>query len=81
MLFLYRVCHAFASAHCCPVVTCLERADLLALLCGVNLCGCDFPIWYPGSRVVLVLSISGLCPLSNFHTVRIVLHISAVLVQ
>ena len=29
------VCHAFVSAHCCLVVTCWERADLLALVCGV----------------------------------------------
>ena len=33
--------------------TCLERADLLALVCGVKLCGCYFPFWYPGSGVVL----------------------------
>ena len=24
--------HAFASVHCCPVVTCWERADLLAIV-------------------------------------------------
>ena len=53
VLFLYCVCHAFASAHCCHLVTCWERADLLALVCGVKLCGCYFPIWYPGSGVVL----------------------------
>ena len=53
MLFLYCVCHAFTSAHCCLVVTCWERADLLALVCGVKLCGCYIPIWYPGSVVVL----------------------------
>ena len=29
------VCHAFTSVHCCLVVTCLERADLLALVCYV----------------------------------------------
>ena len=54
MVFLYCVCHAFASSHCCLVVICWERADLLALLCGVNLYGCYFPIWHPGSGVVLV---------------------------
>ena len=27
--------HAFASDHCCLVVTCWESADLLALVCGV----------------------------------------------
>ena len=32
-------------------------------------------VWY------LVVSIPDLCPLSYFHTLRIVLHISAVLVQ
>ena len=26
------VSHAFASVHCCLVVTCWDRADLLALL-------------------------------------------------
>ena len=31
-VFVYCVSHAFASAHCCLVVTCGERADLLALV-------------------------------------------------
>ena len=31
------VCHAFASVHCCFVVTCLERADFLGLVCDVLL--------------------------------------------
>ena len=52
VLFLYFIWHAFASAHWCLVVTCWERADLLALVCGVKLCGCYFPFWYPGSGVV-----------------------------
>ena len=30
-----------------------KRAVLLALVCGVKLCGCYFPIWYPGSGVIL----------------------------
>ena len=37
MLFMSRVCHAFASVPCCLVVTCWERADLLALICDVFL--------------------------------------------
>ena len=53
MLFMSCVCHAFASVHCCIVVTCWERSDLLALVCDVSLCFCHFPIWYPGSGVVL----------------------------
>ena len=39
MLFMSCVCHAFASVHCCLVVTCWERADLLALVFDVY---CDF---------------------------------------
>ena len=30
-----------------------KGADLLALVCGVKLCFCYFPMWYPGSGVVL----------------------------
>ena len=44
---------AFASALCCLVVTCWERADLLALVCGVVLWDCYCSIWYPVSGVVL----------------------------
>ena len=53
MFFMSCVSHAFASVHCCLVVTCWERADLLALVGGVLLYFCYFPIWYPGSGVVL----------------------------
>ena len=53
MLFMFCVCHAFAPVHCCLVVTCWERADALTLVCDVKLCFCHFPIWYPGSGVVL----------------------------
>ena len=42
-----------ASVYCCLVVTCLERADLLALVCDVQLCNCYFPNRYPGRGVVL----------------------------
>ena len=35
VLFMSCVFHAFASVHCCLVVTCCERADLLALVCDV----------------------------------------------
>ena len=46
-VFVSCVSHAFASVHCCLVVTCWERADLLALI----LYFCYFPMWYPGSGV------------------------------
>ena len=35
VLFMSCVCHAFASVNCCLVVTALERAELLALVCDV----------------------------------------------
>ena len=40
-----------------------------------------FPFGILGQAWYLIVSIPDLCPLSDFHTVRIVLHISAVLVQ
>ena len=53
MLFMSCVGHAFASVHCYVVVTCWERAVLLALVCDAKLCFCHFPMWYLGSVVVL----------------------------
>ena len=38
LLFMFRVCHAFLSVHCSLVVTCSERADLLALLYVIFVC-------------------------------------------
>ena len=35
VLFMSCVCHAFVSVHWCLVVTCWERAGLLALVCDV----------------------------------------------
>ena len=42
------VSYAFASVHCCLVVTCWERADLLAFVGDVY-----FTMWYPGPGMVL----------------------------
>ena len=53
MLCMSFVCHAFASVHCCLVVTCWERADILALVCDVLLRLCHFPMVYSWSGVVL----------------------------
>ena len=51
-VFMSCVSHAFRSVHCCLVVT-WERAVLLALV-GDDYCiFCYFPMWYPGSGVVL----------------------------
>ena len=53
LFFVSCVSHAFASVHCCLVVTCWERADLLALVGDVYCSFCYFPMWYPGSEVSL----------------------------
>ena len=52
-VYLSCACNAFASVHCCFVVTCWERADLLALVRDVILYYCYFHMWYTGSGVVL----------------------------
>ena len=31
LLFMFRVCHAFLSDHCSLVITCWDRANLLAM--------------------------------------------------
>ena len=62
-------CHVFVmllctSVYCCLVVTCWERADLLALgkfkVCYI-LIGLLGQVWY------LIVSIPDLCPLSYFE--------------
>ena len=47
LVFAMSLC---ASVYMCFVVTCWERADHLALVCGVSL---SLSHWYPGSGVVL----------------------------
>ena len=81
MLFLNCVCHAFASTHCCLVVTCCKRTDLLALVCVVKCVVVTFPFGILGQVWYMIVSIPVLFPLSYFHTVRIVLHMSSVLAQ
>ena len=67
MFFVSCVSHTFPSVHCCLVVTCWERADLLALVGDVNCNFCYFPRWYLGSSVILVVSFPDLCRLSYFY--------------
>ena len=66
MLFMYCVCHAFASVQCCLVVAWMERAGILALVCDVY---CDF-VTFPFGILVqvwyLIVSISDPCCLSYF---------------
>ena len=50
LLFAMSLC---PSVYMCSVVTCWERADLLALVCGVFTRSLSLSLWYPGSGVVL----------------------------
>ena len=49
---MFRVSHDFASVHCCFVVTCWERADLLDLvdytycIFVTSPCGILGQVWY-----------------------------------
>ena len=48
------------------MVTCWERANLLALVCGVLLWVCHFPIGILGQVWYLIVSIPDLCTLTYF---------------
>ena len=54
------------SVYMCFVVTCWERADLLALVCSVLLGVCHFPIGILGQVWYLIVSIPDLCTLTYF---------------
>ena len=57
LVFALSLC---ASVGMCFVVTCWERADLLALVCGVYLCVCHLPIGILGQVWYLIVSIPDL---------------------
>ena len=62
--FLFHVCLCYAvlSVPCSLVVTCLEWADLLALLCVVFPCAiATVPYGVPGQVWYLIVSIPDLC--------------------
>ena len=60
------VSHALASVHCCLVVTCWERADLLALV-GDDYCILvTFPCGILGQVWYLIVSFRDRCRLSYF---------------
>ena len=60
-----------ASVYMCLVVTCWERADLLALFCGILLWVGHFPIGILGQVWYLIESIPDLCILTYFKTTAI----------
>ena len=67
MCFVSCVSHAFASVHCCLVFTCLERADLLALVGDVYCIFVTFPCGILSQMWYLMVSFPDLCRLSYFH--------------
>ena len=63
MLFMSCVFNAFTSVHCCIVVTCSERADLLAFVLIFNCVYVIFPFGYLGQVGNLIVSVPDLCHL------------------
>ena len=55
-----------ASVYMCFVVICWERADLMALVCGVLLLVDHFPIGILGQVWYLIVSIPDPCTLTYF---------------
>ena len=60
------VSHTFESVHCCLMVACWERADLLALVGDVYCIFVTFPCG-KGSGVVLDCIVPDLCRLSYLN--------------
>ena len=56
----------WASVYMCLVLTCWERTDMLALVCGVQLWVRHYPIGILGQVWYLIVSIPDLCTLIYF---------------
>ena len=61
------VSHGVVSVHCCLMVTCWERADLLTLAGDVYCIFVTFPCGILGQVWYLVVSFPDLCRLSYFN--------------
>ena len=66
MLFLYCVCHAFASAHFWLVVTCWERVAPWLSFVVLNCVVVTFSFGILGQVWYLIVSIPDLCPFLTF---------------
>ena len=67
MFFVSRS-HAFVSVHCCLVVTCWERAGLLALVGDVYCIFVTFPCGILGQVWYFIVSFPDRCRLSYFNS-------------
>ena len=72
MFFVSCVSHAFASVHCCLVVSCWERVDLLALVGDVYCIFVTFPCDILGQVWYLIVLIPGLFLLFYFNNTNLV---------
>ena len=72
MFFVSCVSHALASVHCSLVVTCWERADLLALVGDVYCIFVTLPYCILGYVWYLIVLFPDLCRLSYFVILTIV---------
>ena len=59
--FVSCVSRAFASVHCCIVVTCWERTDLLALVDDIYCIFVTFPCEILSQLWYLIVSLPDLC--------------------
>ena len=66
MFYVACVSYVFKSVHCSLVVTCLKRADLLALVGDVCCIFATFPFGILGQVCNLIVSLPDLCCLSYF---------------
>ena len=71
VLFVSCVSNTFASVHCCLVVTCRERADLLALVGDVYCTFVTFPYGILGQMWYSIVSFPDLVRLSYFERPRL----------
>ena len=71
MVFVPCVSHAFVSIHCCLVVTCWKKADLLALVGEVYCIFVTFPCGILGQVWYLIVSFPDLCLLSYFNCIKL----------
>ena len=61
---MFCVSHSFASVYCCLVVTCWERADILAIVGDIYCIFVTFPCGILGQAWYLIESFPELCLLS-----------------